>query len=270
LSALEEWSEGLRSWAIPEAILEAAPESPFGFPVELFRHRTETAVARDPSPTLRLAAEALPAGGSLLDVGAGGGAASLPLAPKAGLITAVDASEELLREFLASAEVAGVPARAVQGTWPDVAGEVEAVDVVVCSHVLYNVQDLGPFAQALSERSRRRVVIEITRDHPVAWMNGLWLHFHGIARPDRPTSDTAEAAFVELGLPVEWIDHDQTIGGGFESRADTVALIRRRLCLSAEADPQVEEALGGLLFQADGLWSAGPPQQRVTTLWWDL
>ena len=37
--ALDRWRQQLEGWAIPETILAAAPESPWGFPVGLFRSR---------------------------------------------------------------------------------------------------------------------------------------------------------------------------------------------------------------------------------------
>ena len=44
------------------------------------------------TPSHRVAHEALPSGGTLLDVGCGGGAASLPLAPPAALLVGLDQS----------------------------------------------------------------------------------------------------------------------------------------------------------------------------------
>ena len=38
----------------------------------------------------------------------------------------------------------------VEGRWPDVADRVPACDVAVCSHVFYNVPELGPFARRLT------------------------------------------------------------------------------------------------------------------------
>ena len=264
-----EWAEALRSWAIPPEILEAAPESPYGFPVELFRHRAEDAHGRPPSPTLAEAAEALPKHGHLLDVGAGGGAASLPLADRAGVITAVDSSAELLSEFLHAAGMSGVQARAVEGSWPEVAPEVDVADVVVCSHVLYNVPDLDPFVVALNDHASRRVVIELTERHPLAWMNDLWLHFHGLTRPDRPSADTAVAALGALGFEVDRCDHFEITSGAFRRREDAIALVRRRLCLSPDADQELASMLGDRLDERDGLWWVGPPEQALTTLWWD-
>ena len=48
--------------------------------------------------------------------------------------------------------------------WPDVASQAPPADVVVSSHVLYNVPDIGPFLVALHEHARRRVVVETPFD----------------------------------------------------------------------------------------------------------
>ena len=90
----------------------------------------------------------------MLDVGVGGGAASLPLAPPAALLVGVDQSEGMLATFADACERRRVAHREVQGSWPDVAGQVEPADVVVCHHVLYNVADVVPFVEALSEHAR--------------------------------------------------------------------------------------------------------------------
>ena len=68
--AAERWQAELAGWAIPDEILAQAPESPWGFPPELF------AAPPDPidTPSRDRALEALPPGGSVLDVGCGGGA----------------------------------------------------------------------------------------------------------------------------------------------------------------------------------------------------
>jgi len=268
VNAVERWAELLPGWGVPEQILARAAESPWGFPPELMKRRAKAAVELEPSPSTSRALEALPEHGTVLDVGVGGGAGSLPLAPRASRITGIDESEGMLGAFR---EAAGsIEIRAVLGGWPDVADEVEPADVVVCHHVLYNVQDLEPFARALDEHALRRVVIEITEQHPLAWMNDLWMRFQGLARPDGPTAADAAGALAELGLPV----HRETEirpprASGFERRADAVSLIRRRLCLPPARDPEVAEALGDRLVEHDALWSAGPTEQAVATLWWD-
>jgi len=75
----------------------------------------------------------------------------------------------------------------------------------------------------------------------------------------------------ELGTRATREDRvDTGTSGGFEQRADAVALIRRRLCLPPDRDPEVVQALGDRLAERDGLWTAGPLEQRIVTLWWDV
>ena len=160
MNPVERWRELLESWAIPPAILAAAPESPYGFPAALFRTRgAQDADPAEPTPTTLRALERLPEGGRVLDVGCGGGATSLPLAGHVGALVGVDAQEDMLDGFLANARAAGVHAEAVHGGWPEVAGTIAPVDVAVAGHVLYNVADLEPFVRAIAGvcAARRRL-----------------------------------------------------------------------------------------------------------------
>ena len=250
------WREDLDSWAIPPEILAAAPESPWDCPTGLFARSAEEAVqAREAlalegqaSPSVRRALEALPDGGSVLDVGAGGGAASLPLCPPAVAVTAVDQSPRMLAAFAELATKQGIDHRQVEGLWPD---------VVVCHHVLYNVGDLVPFVVALTDHARRRVVVEITADHPQATLNPLWERFHGTVRPTRPTAVDAAAVLSDLGLDVSVEEFEAPPRWGHDhDRAELVAFTRRRLCLPADRDPAIAAILP-------------PPVPRGhVTLWW--
>jgi SAM-dependent methyltransferase len=270
MGAVERWAESLARWGIPEEIVAAAPESPWRYPPELMRRRVEVAEALEPSPSLRRATEALPDAGSVLDVGVGGGAASLPLGGIASIVIGVDTSEDMLAAFREEARARGIRTSELVGRWPDVAPLAPSADVVVCNHVLYNVPDIGPFARALDEHARRRVVIEITSTHPLAWMNDLWLRFHGLERPDGPTATDAEAALSELGFDVRREDEmREPRASGFADRHDAVSLVRRRLCLPPERDAEVAEALGDRIVERNDLWSAGPTGQVVVALWWD-
>ena len=258
-NAARRWHEDLDSWAIPAEIVEAAPESPWGCPPGLFARAAEEALDKQagaPTPSLLRALEALPGGGSVLDVGAGGGAASLPLCPPAASITAVDQSPRMLERFADLAEQRGIDHHEVEGLWPDVSAQVGAFDVVVCNHVFYNVGDLVPFVTALTDHARRRVVVEITAVHPQALLNPLWEHFHGLARPTRPTADDAVAVLREMGLEVGIEEFDGPMRWQSHHHDDVVAFMRKRLCLPAERDPEVAALLP-------------PPAPRPhVALWW--
>jgi SAM-dependent methyltransferase len=256
------WAAELDGWAIPEEILAAAPESPWGCPPQFFRAAAPGASAARSIATAR-AAERLPAGGVVLDVGCGGGAASLALAPPAGpagAVVGVDESAPMLELFRASATERGVAHETFLGSWPAVTGEVPVADVVVCHHVFYNVSDLGPFALALGRHARRRVVAELTTSHPLRRLGPLWRRFWDIERPDGPTADDALAVLIEAG-----VDARMEVAPGTPrdlravDRAEVVAFTRRRLCLPADRDPEVDAALGDDLF----------PVADRAVIWWD-
>lgn len=129
---LTRWSEQLAAWAIPEHILAAAPDSPWVVPRTVFARRADRQIAAPATPTHQAVLEALP--GTVLDVGAGAGAASLPCARAITHVTAVDTNAGLLAEFQRRAVALSVSHSVVEGRWPDV--EVDPADVVVCAHVL--------------------------------------------------------------------------------------------------------------------------------------
>jgi SAM-dependent methyltransferase len=269
MSAAERWKSDLEAWAIPEEILAAAPESPWGFPTGLFAGRASSALRRGLSPANLRALEALPEGGSVLDVGVGGGAGSLPLAERAGLLTGVDSSQGMLDSFTEAAASRGVPSATVLGSWPEISGEVDPADVVICHHVLYNAPDLEPFVHALSAKARRRVIVELTPQHPLAWMSDLWERFHGLTRPEGPTFLDAAEVVSELGYNVQMeLASGPPVMSGFPSREDAIALVRKRVCLRPDQDAELAEALGNRLRKHEGGWSASPPEHEIAILWW--
>jgi SAM-dependent methyltransferase len=265
-SAAARWRADLESWAIPQAILDAAPESPWGFPVALFANRADR--PRLPTASDRRALEGLPEGGSVLDVGCGAGASSLPLVERAGRLSGVDGSAGMLEAFRERVEAAGIECTTVEGTWPDVAGGVPVADVVVCHHVVYNVPEPVPFVDALSGHATRRVVLELTQDHPLGNLNDLWMRFHGLERPSRPTADDFADVLAQMGIQPgreDWAPGDWS--GGFARREDLVAFIRKRLCLTADRDPEIWEAIADRVVERDG--TIGLPPRPNVTLWWE-
>lgn len=259
--AATRWREQLAAWAIPEPLIEAAPESPYGFSAEMFAAVADEALAAEElTPTTRRAADALPPGGTVLDVGCGGGAASLPLAHRAATLIGVDEGEDMLAAFAERAARLGVAAETVAGRWPDVAGDTPAADVVVCTHVFHNAWDLVPFAAALTDHARRRVVVELSDTHPLRWTAPYWQALHGLDRPAGPTAGDAVAVLAdELGLEVDAERWEGPSRLALGSRDDLVAFLRRRLCLPPERDDELRAVL-----------DAHPPrtQRDLVTLAW--
>lgn len=264
----EYWRESLAAWAIPPEIIDAAPESPWQLRPHQFAARADH-VLRQGVTTVsqQRALEALPEGGSVLDVGAGAGAASLPLLSRAKTLSAVDGDPGMIEELRARVP-SNIDLTVVQGRWPEVANDVGPADVVVCNHVAYNVPNLDEFVAALTEKARRRVVMEVTAIHPRANQNFLWPIFHGIERPERPIAADAVAVVRSTGVEPhaeEWAGPELLMAS--DELPDLVAAVRRYLCLGADRDPEITAALEGHLVRRNGLVGFAP-LPRVT-IWWD-
>lgn len=230
----------------------------------MFAERAVQALEESVGPSRQRAMDALPDRGTVLDIGVGGGAASLPLAPPAGLVVGVDSGEGMLEVFAAAADHYRVAHQEVFGNWPAVAGEVAPADVVVCHHVVYNVADLVPFAAALTDHARRRVVVELSGDHPTSNLNPLWLALHGVVRPTTPTAEDAMAVLADMGLDVGFEVFQRQWGWLGADPAETVARLRRRLCVGPERDGEIRAWL-----DAEAEAGNEAPRRRAVTLWWD-
>ncbi len=257
LRPADRWRELVRQRAIPQAVRDQAPEPEWSLEPERFRWRPDDAAQQAPRASRARALEALPEGGSVLDVGVGGGASSLGLASKAGAITGVDRLPAMLESFAASARGAGVEARTVLGTWPDVAAEVEPADVAVSNHAVYGVAELEDFITALTGHARRRVVMEVSTHFPQSPLGPLWARFHGIERPDPPVADAIEQVLRAMGLAVERED-SVVLPRVAGVTPESVAFARRRLYVGPERDEEI----------ADFLRRLGTEEHRVVALWW--
>jgi len=250
--ALAQWGADLAAWAVPDELVAAAGRSPWGHPVQRFAHRADADIADPGGISFVRARQALEQvlarsgrRGSVLDVGAGAGAACLPLGPWVDQIVAVDRSEQMLAAFAQRAQAGGLPYRTVHGSWPAVAAVAGAADVVVCHHVLYDVPDVAPFLLALTAAARVAVVVELTATHPMSWLNPLWLQFHDLPRPERPVATDLTGVLHELGVAAVTVQAWQAPEHDLPD-PERVALVTRRLCLPVGREPDVAAALAGL------------------------
>jgi SAM-dependent methyltransferase len=266
--AAHQWREQLAAWALPERITAAVATSPWACPTEVFARRADHYVATPVGVSYERAAEALRPAGTVLDVGAGAGAASLPLAPWTTELTAVDSHAGMLAALAERAGRLNLTARTVEGRWPDVADEVSTADVVVCHHVAYNVPDLAAFAVALTDHARRLVVLELTDAHPMRVLNPLWLRLHGLERPSGPTAADAVAVLRETGIEPEERHWQRPLRPEYDSFDELLAATRRRLCLPPERDEELTKALLDLGVDPEHPRDLGASGDELVTLWW--
>ena len=255
MNAADRWRAALEAWAIPEEILASAPESPWIHPPVLF----DVPTTIESSPSHDRAREAMPPGGTVLDVGCGGGIAAFAITPPAAHVIGVDHQVEMLTMFRANAIARGVSVETIEGFWPAVAPRTDVADVVTSHHVVYNVADIVPFLAALDDHARTRVVLEMPNHHPLASLTPAWRHFWALERPTGPTPDDLLAVLGQMGIDAASTSFEGALRT--ESDLDQAAHFTRiRLCLPASRETEVRSFLE----------SNPPPGTRsLTTIWWD-
>ena len=266
---LSRWRDDLSAWAIPAGITSSVTESPWVLPRQVFARRADRLTLAPAGASYDRAFEALEPAGTVLDVGSGAGAACLPLVSRATTVTAVDADANMLTMLSERAATIGLDLRTVTGRWPDVAAQVPPADVVTCHHVTYNVPDVQPFLAALTRHARRRVVVEMTAVHPLTVLSPLWLRFHGLTRPTRPTAADLLAIVSEMGLRVAHTEWSRPAEADYASFSELVDVTRRRLCLPPERASEVEAALLDMGVRRDKPGDLGSSGRDVVTIWWE-
>ena len=245
----------LANWAIPQTILNQAPEDPWIHPPVMFQVPAEIL----DSISHQRAREAVPIGGTVLDVGCGCGIAAFALAPPASHVIGVDHQGEMLEMFAENARARGVSAEVFEGFWPAVASGVPIADVGVAHHVVYNVPEIENFLIAMNDHASRRVVLELPQRQPLAIASPLWKHFWNLDRPVDPTPTDLVAVLKELGFNA----HLELWNGAMRSEVDieqAAHFSRIRLCL-----PEIRE--GEVL---EFLQKQPPIESRsLATIWWD-
>jgi 2-polyprenyl-3-methyl-5-hydroxy-6-metoxy-1,4-benzoquinol methylase len=191
---------------------------------------------------------------TVLDVGAGTGRHTLALAPNVARVTAVDPSGAMLgflREDVAAAGLTNV--EAVESDW--MTAEVEAADVVICSHVLYPIAEPLPFVERLASHARERVFVYLRVD-PLPTDMGLWSEFYGVPLQSQPVALDLVNLLAQAGIMANMEVTPHRFTWTFHSLEESVEQLRNTLCLR-EDDAAGTEKLRGLLRERLVEWPNG-------------
>jgi SAM-dependent methyltransferase len=194
------WAERVRANRDQaERVREGAPPTDFYAPVAAqFRadpHRTD-------EPTLNVLRSLVQPGETWLDIGAGGGRYTLPLALVAGRMVAVEPSagmQQVLREGMAEHGITNIDI--VTSTWP--MADAPAADVAFISHVGYDIEAIGPFLDGMERAARRRCVAVLLAKPPAAFAAPVWPAVHGEERIQLPALPEFLALLLARGTLFE-------------------------------------------------------------------
>jgi SAM-dependent methyltransferase len=268
MTAAQNWEQQLRAWALPEELLAGAEQSPYGHPPQLWKRRTEGFVSRGEStPSLDAVERLAGVSCSVLDVGAGAGRYSVYLAGSGHRVTAVERSPGMVAA-LADA-CTGLDVGIVEGSWPEVAEMIPEHDVVLCAHLVYDVQDIAPFVSALGARAGAGVVIEMTPSHPWSNLTPLYRALHDLDRPAGPTeADLVPVLREELSVDPQVETWWRPADLWYESWDELLDFYGRRLVLPKARWGELRALLEPDVFDIDGRLTVGQAERPLVTLWW--
>ena len=262
------WRRELLSWVIPQDLLDAAPQSPYGWPATLWKRRAAAALASDlETPTLATVARLAGPAGTVLDIGAGTGGGSLPLAQKDHPVTAVEPNETMLEGLAVAA--AGLPVTIIEGRWPDAMEQVDPHKVAMCAHVVYDVAEVGGFLTAMTERAEAGVVVEMTERHPWVHLGRFYRALHHLDRPIGPSwEDLAAVVHEATGADpsVErWHRPDDL---WFESVDEILELYGRRLLIGPDRRDELRDLLEPDILESPDGFQVNSESGDLVTMWW--
>ena len=218
---------------------------------------------RRDEPTLEVLRELVRSTDTVLDVGAGGGRYALPLALVAREVVAIEPSEAMRRvlaEGMAEHDIRNV--RAVSGRWPAVAGEVSG-DVALMSHIGYDIEDIGPFLDAMDAARRLRVAVLLSQAPPTE-ADRFWPLIHGVERAALPSLPEFLSLLLARGrlFDVRLVDRSPQ---SYDQPDQALAWLRQQLWTApgSEKDRLLERLARERLQERDGRFALSWEPVRV-------
>ena len=209
-----------------------------------------------------------------VDVGAGAGRFSLPLALHVERVIAIEPSPAMRAE-LASLQIEhGITNIELRDQrWPSDDPEIEGMaDVALISHVGYDIEPIGEFLDTM-ERSARRECVALQFDRaPGSMFWQVWPALHGEEHVRLPGA----IEFIELldsrGIEVEVSELDRGRDRrrfAFDAPEDAMDWARRRLWLAERSSklPILREAVSKLLIERDGAWALPDQPNQLLIRW---
>jgi SAM-dependent methyltransferase len=181
--ALSEWGRRVRAnREQAERVREGSPPRDFYAPMAP-HFRSDPRRAAEPALDV-LRGLARP-GETWLDIGAGGGRYALPLALSTGKVVAIEPSPGMQAVLSAGmAEHAIENVQIVPARWPMSSAPVG--DVALMAHIGYDIEDIGPFLDAMEASSRRLCVAVLVDPSPPSPAEPFWPSIHGEPRASLP------------------------------------------------------------------------------------
>jgi SAM-dependent methyltransferase len=222
---------------------------------------------RSDDPALEALRKLVHADDAVLDIGAGGGRLALPLALVARRVVAIEPSEgmlRVLRESIAEYSVSNI--EVVDSRWPS---DITQSDVALISHLGYDVEDIGPFLDAMESAARRLCVAVLLEQPPPTEADRLWPAIHGVERAALPALPEFLALLLARGRLFE-LQLVERPPQNYAHPDHMLAWLRQQLWTKpdGEKDVALQQVLRDSLLERDGQYALSRSPVRVGIVTW--
>jgi predicted O-methyltransferase YrrM len=211
-----------------------------------------------------------------LDIGAGAGRYALPLALHVRRVIAVEPSSAMRRALRTGLAEHGIEnVRVVPLAWPDALdelGPLPAADTALIAHVGYDIEQIGPFLDAMEAAARTRCVAVLTDVSPASVADPFWPLVHGESRVALPALPDLVALLQAGGRETE-VMRVERAPRTFDSVDALAAFLRRQLFITegGEKDIHFRAILPDMITLRDGGWTlAQRPAGSVGIVTWSV
>lgn len=222
----------------------------------------------DTDPIVAAVQSLVQPGETWLDIGAGGGRYALPLAVKVGEVIALDPSQSMLNALREGASASGIEnVRIINARWP--LADAPTADVALAANVLYDIDDVEGFLEAMEASARRLCVVVMAEFTPPTPVDRLWPDVHGIERAELPALAAFETLLLARGTLFE-VRLPERTPTSYASHEDALAQARRHTWVrpGGEKDQRLQVVLRERLVEQDGRYALGWAPVRVGVVSW--
>ena len=216
--------------------------------------------ARDPHRTDETALDVLRSmagpDDTWLDIGAGGGRYSLPLALEVVRVHAIDPSPSMLDVLRGGMREYGIDnIDIIASSWP-LEGAQPRADVALMAHVGYGIEAFGAFLDAAEAAVSRRCVVVMRVGDVDGSRNALWHEIHGEPRVPYPTLQELLVLLVARGAAPEVTLVDRGTWGS-AGREELLDASRRQLWLrpGSTKDHALQDLVDTRATERNGDWA---------------
>ena len=209
-----------------------------------------------------------------IDVGAGAGRFSLPLALSVQSVIAVEPSGAMREEFANLQIEHGITnVELRKDRWPsDDPALTDIGDVALISHVAYDIEPIDAFLDTLERSARRECVAVLFDRTPSAMFWQVWPAIHGEDQVQLPGGNEFIALLQARGADVETsmiVPRGERPRFVFATLDDAVEWARRRLWLAEDTAklPTLERSVQALLSEVDGGWTLPDRPEQMLIRW---